>query len=474
DMHNHTPSHGYTDNYYNNPRDYLRYNGNAEEIVFWGEDGGIYGPPRVQLIKEYYDTSDGPLGWQGRHFIEWYLAYDEFLTGSGFREFFPDVDAFTVSLGNTTLYYHGRIIENVRIGNLGDCYTINGWAAPHVSNQAEVADLYRNPVGDPEIISRYCNPLYVAVKLRDKVVPVGSAVTADFFLVNDKGLNGPHTLTVTLEHNGEKCGFEKTLKAKIKGNEDYGQLLVENVEIKLDENPGYYSVRAALHDRKGKIKAEGSDDIFTVDIRGAKIPTKGAVVDTSGAINRMLAKTLNFTLPRFTSETTDPDYIIIGPNTYRNANQIASVMDCVANGATAVVIADADRFAEFLTTADHMQAIEYRGSYRINKGNFIAGKHGLLSGLPQAQAFNWEYQAFYNLRGHNVHALRLKGGETVVAAVADRKKEVFTALSIIPFGRGKIILSTLSILPHLNSDTPQSVVAKRLFLNFLMYACTES
>jgi len=464
DMHNHTGPSGYIDGFYNTPRDYLRYTDNTDEVVFWGEDGGLYSPPRLQLIKEYHDTNDCPYGWQGLRFIEWYNAFDDFLDRNGFRTSFPDVDALTVSMGNTTLYYHGRIIENIRAGNVSDCYTINGWAAPHVVNQSQVADLYRNPCGDPEILARYNRPLSVAVKLRDKLVPKGSTVAADFYLINETGLKGSHTLTVTVEHEKGKRIFEKTFNVTIKGGEEYGQLLAENIEIKLEELAGYFTVEASLSDHKGNIEAEGSDEVFSVDIFDGELCTNGALVDTSGTINRTLEKIWGFSLPRFTNEITNPDYIIIGPNNYRNANQITQLMECVANGATAVVLEQADSFAEFLTS-DIIKAVDYRGRYSVGNGNFIAGKHELLSGLPQAQAFNWEYQIFYS---GSKYALSLYDTETIVAAVSDNKKEVGTALGIIPFGRGRVILSTLNILPYLNSDTPQSVTAKRLFRNFLM------
>ena len=469
DMHNHTSAPGYTDAFYNSPRDYLRYTGNAGEIVFWGEDGGLYSPPRLQLIKEYHERIGGSHGWLGRRFIEWFEAYDNFLDINGFREFFPDVDAFTVSAGNTTLYYHGRIIENIRAGNLDDCYTINGWAAPHLVNQSEVADLYRNPSGDPEVLARYCRPLYVAVKLRDKVLLSGSAVTADFFLINESGLRGSHNLNVILEDKNGVKYYEKNIKVKITGGEEYGRLLAERVEMKPGEAPGYYTVRAALYDSKGNLRADGSDAAFTVDISGENISRNGAVADTSGSINRFLEKTCGFTLPPFTEQMPEPEYIVVGPNTYKRSSHITSILNHVANGATAVVISGTDRFAEFLA-AGNVEAVDYRGRYSIRKGNFLAGRHELLDSLPQGRAFNWEYQCLYIRPRQDIYALRLYGVKTLVAAVSDGKKEVGTALTVIPYGRGCIILSTLNILPWLNDDSPQSVVAKRLFLNFLKYA----
>lgn len=41
--------------------------------------------------------------------------------------------------------------------------------------------------------------------------------------------------------------------------------------------------------------------------------------------------------------------------------------------------------------------------------------------------------------------MRILNGETVVGCVSDHKQEVYSALSIVPHGRGKIILCALDI-----------------------------
>jgi len=62
------------------------------------------------------------------------------------------------------------------------------------------------------------------------------------------------------------------------------------------------------------------------------------------------------------------------------------------------------------------------------------------------------------------------GNETVVALAAQNQKDIITAVARIPFGNGQVILCTLTMLPHLDSDRPQSSIAKKLFLNFLEYS----
>ena len=467
DMHNAAGMNSYADRLYNGPTDYFRYSGNTAEVVFWGEDGNIYSPPRLQLIRDYYTSAQEPQGWQAQRFVEWHDAYARFLDESGWRAFFPDVDSFTRSMGNTTLYYHGRIIENVRIGNTGDAYTINGWAAPHNVNQSEVADLYRNPVGDTGLMARYCRPLYVSVKLRNKLVQTGATLVADIWLVNEEDISGHHSVTITLSHESGARDFQKIVPVNIEGDETYGQLLVEGLEIPLDDAAGYFTVRAELRDRRGRVVTDGSDEAFTVSLDFTSLSTQGAVADTSGAINRALSALWGFTLPALDNSIAAPDYIIVGANGGRGSVSNADILQHVANGATAIVLADPDRFASTLA-ADDTQALAYSGSYAIGAGKLIAGRHPLLDGLPQAQACGWEYQAF-NATGRGPIALLASQTETVIAGVSGNRLDVGDVLSLVPYGRGRIVLSGLPMMQWLESDDPAGVTAKRILGNMVVF-----
>ena len=92
--------------------------------------------------------------------------------------------------------------------------------------------------------------------------------------------------------------------------------------------------------------------------------------------------------------------------------------------------------------------MDYRGSKKLGTawygGNFFNREHPIFDGLPVNCVFNWEYQCFATYNRHRV-GLRCFNGETLVACVSDHKKEVYSALSVIPAGRGKIIITTLDI-----------------------------
>jgi beta-galactosidase len=464
-------SQGYVDDLYMSPREYHLYTDTKDEIVYRYHQSPLGSPPRLQSIRTYHDSHGEPYGWRSEYFMDWYSALDTFLDRSGFRDFFPTVDDLTMSLGNVPLYHWGRTIENIRMGNVTDYYELMGGMSPQMLNHSGVVDLYANPKGDYEILTPYTRPLYVAVKLRQKVVPVGMNVVADIFLVNEENLTGNCTLTLWREHENGTKSTAQTFDVDIVGGEEYGQLLVEGIEIPVGNAPGYTTVQAQITDRKGATRANGGDRVFSVGIPEFDISANGAVIDSTGVINTFLEETCGTSLPLFNNTLHDLDYIIVGPGNYTHN----AVMECVANGATAIVLDNAGTFAE-INTSPRTNPIDYRGVVKMGGagmgGNYIAGRHELLDGLPQGQAFNWEYQCLYerNEEISDLYALRVFNGETIVAAVTDHRKEVFSALNIVPYMRGRMILTTLPVLPNLDNDTPRSIIAKRMLVNFLTYA----
>ena len=88
--------------------------------------------------------------------------------------------------------------------------------------------------------------------------------------------------------------------------------------------------------------------------------------------------------------------------------------------------------------------------------------------------------------------MRMYSGETIVGCVSDHKQDVYSALSVIHHGRGKIILCALDVLScirdikmgkkaegdgenasmdtfNFSSKNPANVVGQQLLLNMLKY-----
>ena len=471
---------GYMDDWcYRNPRNYMRLNSvdgdstttiKKDEIIFYGEEGAFGTMLTLGKIREQLWLQGASDGWRENEHIDWYDYYDRFLDESGFRTSFPTVAHLTTALGANMHYFHGRIIENARMSNVMDAYNLNGWSA--AATHSDLVDAYRNPTGDPSILAYYNQPLYVAVKIRDKVLPTGTAPVADIFLVNEAGLKGSRTLELHFEAPSGEIIFSESYKVNIKGGEEFGQLLVEEVKLPPVNEHGYYLLYARI-DGKNAVECTGFDDVFAVDyMHGPGIAGKGAVIDTTGVINTFLKETRGITLPEFTEDSPQLDYIVIGTHDFGRLRRSLynPVMEQVVNGATLIVLDSADQWAEQWDNLYEFQAVQYHGTQSFGgRGRLFVGRSPLLRDLPLSQSMNWEYQVFYRGRLGGLDIGR-NGIETVVALAGQHKKDILTAVARIPFGRGRIIVSTLDILRYLDSEMPQAAMAKRMFLNFLEYS----
>ena len=157
-------------------------------------------------------------------------------------------------------------------------------------------------------------------------------------------------------------------------------------------------------------------------------------------------KTVGFDIPEYKEGTPSGDYLLVGafePTQWGSG--MSDIMEWVYKGHTLIIVDNAERWAEFLADKE---VLDYRGSKKLGTawygGNFFNREHPIFDGLPVNCVFNWEYQCFATYNRHRV-GLRCFNGETLVACVSDHKKEVYSALSVIPAGRGKIIITTLDI-----------------------------
>ncbi|WP_207422988.1 glycoside hydrolase family 2 protein [Desertivirga brevis] len=437
----------YHDNLYKGPKDFLRYFDHKDEIQYWGEEGAIGTPPRLQLIRDEILKTGAKIGWESADYLKWYDAYDTFLkTNLGFSKAFPNVDSLTRNMGNVAYYYQGRVIENVRISNQTDGYAINGWESMKLENHSGIVDNYRNAKGDPELISRYMKPLYVAVKMNRKVLEVKDTSIVDFFIVNEAGIKGNFDLHISVVGSDGKVISQKAIPVKVTGGSTYGELLSAGFAA-VPQSPGYTTLKAVLKN-KDQVVAEGDDKMFAVALNKEGIPANGQVADTSGVVSAFMKSANINSFKEFKSGRPSGKYMIVGAfDPQQTGNPLVTeILEWVNEGNTLIVIGTIEKWATFL---NRKEIVDYRGSRELRStwygGNYFVKEHDLLKGLPQNCVFNWEYQSLATYNKARL-GLKIENGETVVACVADHKPEVYSALSILPHGRGRIILSSLDIL----------------------------
>lgn len=313
------------DEFWNGPDDYLRRSENLGEIVFWGEDGAIAAPPRLQLIAAELDST-AP-GWDGEHYAARHRAWTRWLAA---RPGFPGLDELTRSLGDVALDYQARTIENIRLGNVADGYVVNGWEGERYENHSGIVDAWRHPKGNAELLARYNAPLTLAVKLRRSVAHAGervggniqltTTIVADIGILNELDLSGPHWLVSRLLDTDGRSLWTRSDRVEVAGGETFGELLVAELTARVELDPGRYTLHAELRGIDAASNAasdaaplaEGSDELLIVDWKSQALPGRGAVLESGRALRRFAGTHGGLDLEVFFDGLPPLDYVLIG------------------------------------------------------------------------------------------------------------------------------------------------------------------
>ena len=451
----------YIDTKYNSPTDYYLYTTHASEVIFYGEEGSIGVPGRVELIANQMNRKKP--GWDGAHHLDLYENYRRLLNEPSMRGLYPSVDSFTVDMGNLSHYYQGRAIENARINNLTDGYAINGWepSIPGWSYFSGIVDLYRNPKGNVELVAHYNQPLYVAVKLREKVMNVDDTATADIFIVNRNKIKGEATLTLNWKDEKGKVLKTEAYPVTISGGNLYGELLKEAVTCSgLEE--GYTLLEAQIA-QNGMVQAEGNDRLYAVALPKDDIPKE--IYLPEGDLCEKFICSLGIKPLDFANAKPERCDLLIG-STMPTHRLAASIAAFALNGGRIILLSNAD---EWVKQLNHYLPLSEAETYPMPPhwigGAFIATNHPFLTGLPKG-VMNWPMQVF--ARGDNDRrSLKIEGGETAVWMIAAENPDYGKSLLTLPYGKGELVINSLDILPQIESELKASVTAKRLLINLL-------
>jgi hypothetical protein len=297
-------------NLYRSPENFYNRTTNTAEIVYWGEEGAISTPPRLEKIKAALEASPTK-GWDGGIYLDWYARFDKFLTQKNLREAFSSVDVFTTAMGDVSLYHQGRKIETMRVNNVTDGYAINGWESESVENHSGIVDCWRNPKGNPAILAYYNQPLYVAVKTRSQFAQIPGNVAVDFYGINEKDLHGDYTLKISVHNPGRKNVFTKDIPVKLTGGEVYGELLAENVTVPIAGATGMFRIEVSLEDAEGKAVAGGRDDVLAVDWKTQKLGGQGATWEGAPQVSRFLKEEKGLQVQDYRDDLGKLDWVVV-------------------------------------------------------------------------------------------------------------------------------------------------------------------
>jgi hypothetical protein len=331
DVHNAGNSPGvYIDSYYDSPTAFARSERGGKEVFIWGEEGAVASPPQLELINDQI-AQTGLTGWDGSDYKDWYAAYVNYIDGKDLRRYYPSVTQLITSLGDIMYYEHGRLVENVRIADGAEINILNGYEDMKLDNLSGAVDVFRNLKGNPELISHYMKPLFVAVKARNKIGDVGDTNLVDLFVINEHAVPaGDYTVHATVQHPDGRTFPLHSGKAKISGGDKFSDLVAEQVRVELKGGKGYYRIRAELKDSAGKKIADGHEEIFAVDWKSDRIGGKGAVLGGGPELLRFARDVKKADIVPYKDSLGKLDYVVVGSLNLGDTFQRLSPFNCRA------------------------------------------------------------------------------------------------------------------------------------------------
>ncbi|MBE0478793.1 hypothetical protein IBX65_06725 [Candidatus Aerophobetes bacterium] len=479
----------YRDHLYKSPDDFSHRTDNKGEIVFWGEVLGVGTPDNLGAIHKFYQENPETVGYNRLDHMECYQTYDKFLDEKKFRKAFPAVGDLTTSIGNKSYYFWGRLIENIRICNLNDGMAISGWESTTIENHAGLVDVFRNFKGDPHLISFYTRPLHLAIKSRSLVLEKGGSLTTDIYIINEVGLNGPCSLEFKVIGPDGKVLYETDWKVKVEGGDTYAELLEKDIVTNYYNLPGYYILEACLK-VNGQEKVTGKEKIFVVDWQSSHLPENGAILESRDFIGKFLGEKKNLNLPNYSPKLKALDYILVGDRSPGGIKLEKELLDCVREDGTTLILAANDRqiARAWASALVREKVVEFEGMVGPARASWMGSwyfvkEHPLFESLPVNTCFNWEYQA--DVRGlgnwfedtdiYGADGMLLEGDnvEYVVGYSRGHERRIGAAVTVISWGKGKIILSSIAGLYDALTDSNSALhtaVARRLLCNFIQFA----
>ena len=300
----------WSQNLYQGPDDYYNNTTNKTEIVMYGEEGAVSSPPRLEKNKADLEQLQYK-GWDGPAFLEWYDRFDSFIDRKGLRPYYPTVDTLNVAMGRVSYEHQGRKIQMARMNNLTDAYVVNGWESELIENYSGIVDCFRYPKSTPEIIAKYNRPLYIAVMGRRQVVAAGDPVTVDFFIINEKNVNGSHTLSISLHDASGREIRRESRPVTVTGGETYGELLLEGLDLTTGKQGGMYTIKAELTTSDGSPVTVGQDQFLVVDLSDNTLAGNGAVWESGAMVRDFLNGRTQNPVQAYSSELGPLDWVIV-------------------------------------------------------------------------------------------------------------------------------------------------------------------
>ncbi len=402
--------------------------------------------------------------------------------------YFKDPSELSRLIGRQQGSGFSREVESLRLSDAASGLAINGWQSHPAAWEggdyttpwggdwtSGLVDTLRDFNFPPEMLARVNEPVHLALVPLPSVAYVGSKVEVNATLINESQMRGPARLLLRMTAPDGKVQTVSDTQVEIEGDAlKFVQPLVHASVVPLGPS-GYYRLHAELRFDAGKVLT-GEQAILAEDAADWKLPATGLQVeDPTHTLGKYFeAKTIFYPGNLSPSESWQPVLLIYNPEGHdydsslwtaeRLTREVSergrTVLFWATDPAHGETVTEVLRQLRLLPASAQVVPlnVDWWGGWEFNT------PHPIFDGLPAPVIYDqylssaFAYWGITNFPGK------------MIAGLLNAPPEVAVTVGELPFGKGKILICSMNLLPYLDKDP----VADRILAQMLNYAVNSS
>ncbi|RLI53401.1 MAG: hypothetical protein DRO87_11705, partial [Candidatus Thorarchaeota archaeon] len=472
-----------------NERDYnylLTY-GEPNKLTFMSEVG-YGGLSDLPSNVEQYESEGNPKTPDYRYHKRLLKSLQECMRESSLDEIFDGVSELCLATQELQAVGNKLQLEALRLNPNMDGYCLHAFTGGDWVFGAGIVDLWRNPKKSYFTVQQVNRPIYLAVRATPRNVYAGKRIELKVTALSEVLEKGCKAIIEVSSPNGEQV-YRKEKKLTLKT----GIESVFVMDFKTEKLSGRYTLSAKL-EKDSTVLSENAFSFLVFGEKDLPVPTrKFRIVDPRGLLKSFLRhKGIEFS--EFIAGQDSERPVFICTAYAANAKifeKYIYVFNFVKRGGVAVLLKPplerlkrnwypvTGVISYTLPAPSHMLhrtgLFPFRLKTRRAVGNWVpvahaVKQHPIFEGLPVNCLMGQDYQSV--CATETIVSLE---GESIVSSISwDWIRNYLgpsnawwgSDLAIVPYGKGKIILSTLRIIENLGKDP----VADKIFYNMVHFA----
>ncbi len=446
----------------------------SDKLLFISEVG-YGGLPNLDENMIQYRKTGNPITPDYRYTERLQKTFNQVIDDMKIRDIFPTVGAYAEASQEIQAQGNKIQLEAVRVNPKVDGYCVHAFTDGDWILGAGIIDLFRNKKKTFYTIKEVNQPLYLAVRTAKQNLYAGEntglIITAINEIQQQKG-----TLAITVMDKENRAAYthseEVTLPAGIK------QVYTNNT---LALKSGSYHIKVQFS-VGGKTITANQFPVWVYEKEMAVLPASVTVVNAQDKLSAFIKKS-GVKSNETTAFTKDEIIVVARQDTSseQKRSELLKVLDHVRNGGTAIYLNPFS--ANRNNSRERSQYLPFELQSKGAAGHWISvghvvKPHPIFDGLPSGRLMGQEYQ--------NVVATRtvtnLSNATPVVGSMSwDIGTHISwdyegpnnawwgNDLSVTPYGKGKVVISTLRLIENLGTDP----VADKILYNLIKWASTD-